>query len=473
MRSRIVIILIPIVVFIAVASINFSKPFGFFRESNPAMVCINIQQWQKFPAMKQRGIPMTSFAFDTAAAPSAQLYNTVLSFGNGWFLLPYYFLSWFALPADEINIRIFSLFWFIVTLFSVYALVKELVKDFQRRSVIIYLSLVFYVFNAAVLWYHVQGYVHETAVLPFYFIGWWLFIKYLKAQSLSLLLSLSIILLVALQFDWLPFFQAGIMAGWMLIDHKNIRHKAAFLVPLLSVLVGVSFIFYQYTQWATVPIYIDHLKEKFIKRTIGGGGLQLFPWLNYNFNLIIFYATGYGLLGLIFLRTLIKKKIRQPYLWLMIACAVLHHLVFWGFSTEHDHSVVKMAFPLAFASAVGISSLAAIKRTGITILAVAVNISLYFFLHNYFQRSGIYTNPEFCAQTGTFIHKNFSASDKIFMNTEGKYFLQLEYYAHKQYLLVNSSTEASAIMKKDFPGQNGYYLDVKNGQIISVVKINY
>ena len=169
MRSRIVIILIPIVVFIAVASINFSKPFGFFRESNPAMVCINIQQWQKFPAMKQRGIPMTSFAFDTAAAPSAQLYNTVLSFGNGWFLLPYYFLSWFALPADEINIRIFSLFWFIVTLISVYALVKELVKDFQRRSVIIYLSLVFYVFNAAVLWYHVQGYVHETAVLPFYF----------------------------------------------------------------------------------------------------------------------------------------------------------------------------------------------------------------------------------------------------------------------------------------------------------------
>lgn len=472
MRSRFIFIIIPIVVFVAVESVNFLKPFGFFRESNAAMVCINIQQWQKFPALKQQGIPITSFAFDSAAAPAKQLYNTVLTFGNGWFVLPYYFLKSLHLPANEMSIRFFSLCWFVITLFSVYVLVRELAKDFQRRSTVIYLSLLFYVFNAAVLWYHVQGYVHETAVLPFYFMGWGLFIKYLKQQSLSLLLSLSIMLLVALQFDWLPFFQAFIMSCWMLFDRKNIRHKADFLVPLLSVLLGVAFIFYQYTQWATVPVYLDHLKEKFLKRSIGGGGLQLFPWLNYNFNLILFYGTGYGLLGLIFLQTFIKKKIRQPYLWLIITSAGLHHFIFWGFSTEHDHAVVKMALPIAFASAVGLSGLAARKRVAFTSLAVAFNISLYFFLHNYYQRSGIYTNPAFCAQTGNFIYKNFQPADKIFINTEGKYFLQLEYYAHKQYHLVNGISEASTIMKTEFPGKNGYYIDLKDGEITHVVKIN-
>ncbi len=30
-----------------------------------------------------------SYAFDPQADPKSQLYNTVFTFGNGWFLLPY------------------------------------------------------------------------------------------------------------------------------------------------------------------------------------------------------------------------------------------------------------------------------------------------------------------------------------------------------------------------------------------------
>ena len=81
--TKIFLLLAPLVLFAVVISINYSKPFGFFRESNPAMVCINAVMWGSNPLLEKRHVPISSYAFDAAAPPSTQLYNTIVSFGSG------------------------------------------------------------------------------------------------------------------------------------------------------------------------------------------------------------------------------------------------------------------------------------------------------------------------------------------------------------------------------------------------------
>ncbi len=462
---------VPLLLFYIVISINYAKPFGFFRESNPAMVCINAVMWGNNPMLEKQHVPISSYAFDARAEPSTQLYNTIVSFGSGWFALPYYFFKIFSLPPNEHSIRIFSLIWLVVTLSTAYLLVRQIVNAEVNKRGIVYFTLVFYVLNAASLWYHVQGYLHEIAVLPFYFTGWWLFAKYLKTPSPKILFAIGLILFTGIQFDWLPFFQAMIMSAYLLFS-KGKTNRWVFLLPGIAVAAGIVYIFYHYVQWAGLPVYMNHLQEKFLKRTIGGGKLQLIHGLNYNFNIAIFYLTGYGLLTITLLICFYKKLIKYPIVWMMIAAAMFHHIVFWGFSTEHDHGIIKMAFPLAFAGACFIEKIRSAQRILVASIIVVSNIGIYFFLHNFYTRPGMYAKADFCYNVGTYVHDQIPSSKEIvFINTEGKYFQQIEFYAQKPYILAGSVTEAAQILHTEYPNTKGFYLIVVDGKVVQCLLV--
>ena len=80
---------------------------------------------------------------------------------------------------------------------------------------------------------------------------------------------------------------------------------------------------------------------------------------------------------------------------MMIAAAMLHNIVFWGFSTEHDHGVKKRGFPPAFAGACFVETIRTSQRVLVSLLIVVTNICLYFILHNFYTRPGMYANPDF------------------------------------------------------------------------------
>ena len=89
--------------------------------------------------------------FDAAAPPATQLYNTIVSFGSGWFALPYYFFKIFSLPPNEHSIRIFALIWLAVTLSTAFLLARQIINAEVNNTAIVYFTLIFYVFNAATL----------------------------------------------------------------------------------------------------------------------------------------------------------------------------------------------------------------------------------------------------------------------------------------------------------------------------------
>lgn len=165
------------IVFATVIGFNFTKPFGFFRESNPALVAINAQYWDKNPDIRKQQIPVASFAFNKSSPPSTQFDNTITTFGFAWFSVPYYFFTITNIPAGPVGLRVFSVLWLVLTVVAVYKLTKQLTRQLPNNTMIVFFTVAFYVISPVVMWYQVNGYVHETAVLPFYYAAWYFFLR--------------------------------------------------------------------------------------------------------------------------------------------------------------------------------------------------------------------------------------------------------------------------------------------------------
>lgn len=428
------------IVFAAVVSFNFTKPFGFFRESNPALVAINAKYWEQNADVKEHHIPVASYAFDKTQPPATQFDNTITTFGYAWFSVPYYFFRWTNIPVSPVGLRIFSIIWLLFTLSAVYLLAKQLSRQYAHERWILLATVVLYAFSPVVLWYQVNGYVHETAVLPFYYFGWYFFLKLLDEKKNKWLWLTGITVFIGIQFDWLSFFQGIVMSGYLLFSRKDKPSRWTFFIPGLFIVLGMAYIIYTYTSWASINDYFAFMKWKFSSRTVGQEGHSFLSFWPVKLNIILFYIIGYGALLLLCVFGLIKKKL-HPLLWLMIITVVLHHIVFWGFSSEHDYAALKMAFPLGFIAAVylaGIKKKTAIILTG---MIVCLAVTQYFVLHNYPFRKGMYEDEQFFVKAGDQA-KAQPADAVVFINTENKYFPQVEFYAGRPYRMATSAEEA-------------------------------
>ncbi len=453
-------------VFIGVIGVNFQKPFGFFRESNAALVCINAEAWNQYPAIRQKGIPVNSLFFFYHQNSKDQLYCSTVTFGSAWISVPYYFFSLFRLSPLPVSIRIFSLCWLLFSLLSISLLTKSLVKYYQHQKILLPVVLILYLFTPAILWYNVQGYVHEVAVLPFYFLAWYFFVLFLQTKKINYLIALSTCIAIGIQFDWLPSFQALTMSIYLFLNKRKMTVSFAFLIPLTAIVIGVTYILYNYTNWAGVTEYAEYMKSKFTDRTVGAGKLNLIGFLNHNFNLFIFYILSAGILILVTTLALFKFKKVNPIILLITVSGLLHHLVFWGFSTEHDHAAIKMLFPFVFIAATGLEHLPIRKIMIAIAIITTVNIAQYFLLHNYPLRKGIYADDNYCMNKGMQLQKVISANDEMcFMNTDNKHYTQIEFYAKKYYTPAKDFAEAVEKIKKIKNVTKGCYVEILDNKI--------
>lgn len=463
------IFLLVTILFFVVISVNFFKPFGFFRESNAALVCINAEIWNNNPTIKNEGIPVNSYFFNSFNNTNDQLYTSTITFGNAWIAVPYYFFQIFNITPNEISIRLFSVFWLIFTLGSIYLLLKKVEQLYKLNQWITPIVLILYLFAPATLWYNVQGYVHEVAVLPFYFLSWFTLLQYKTNQQLKWLCILMLLLIIAIQFDWLPCIQAAVISLYLLIQQKKLQHKWAFIAPVIAVIIALSIIIYIYGSWAGYDRYFEHMKSKFIGRAVGAKGLQLSGYLNHNLNFIVFYCISMGAVGLIALRALIKQFKCNTIIALMLATSFLHHAIFWGFTNEHDHSAIKSILPITFLAANFLVTLNKNKIAPSICIVLLLNIAQYFVLHNYPIRKGIYANSNYCKEIGENI-KNLTNKndDVVFVNTADKHYLQIEFYAKRFYVNAVDSRTAQQKFKEMSIGKQACLLYFNENKLVYV-----
>jgi hypothetical protein len=459
--------IIAALLFIAVISINITKPFGFFRETNAALVCINATVWNNHPELAASHIPVTSYSFFTHTQPQQQLYSTTTTFGFGWFAAPYYFFKVLHIPISDLGIRCFALLWFLITLSSIYLLTKSLIRYYGFSKQTLFITIALYVFNPALLWYHVQGYVHETAVLPFYFLAWWCFVQYVHQQKIKWVFFTGLFLIVGVQFDWLPCFQALVMSGYLLFTLQKQKQKFAFVLPAIAIAIGVAYIISTYASWAGWQPYLLHMQSKFLSRTLGnenGEGIT-------HFKLLIFYSISLVALLPLFFIAVYKRKLSNPIIWMMVITALLHHIIFWGFSNEHDHAVVKMIFPIAFTAAFLLSNYKPKLSYSILALLVITNVGGYFVLHNTSIIKKNIANNNFCYQAGYAIKSiSTDVNEIVFIDTQNKYYPQIEFYAGKYYVMAPSLHMARQILPSINPTARGCFVQLNNnGDAVNVV----
>lgn len=468
-------LLLPIfvVVFVATIGVNFFKPFGFFRESNAALVCINADVWNKHKAIEQAGIPVNSYYFLAYQNTNDQLYTSTITFGSAWISLPYYFFSITHIEPNEIGIRLFSLVWLLFTLCSLILLTKAISQLYNLPKEVNPIVALLYLFAPATLWYNVQGYVHEVAVLPFYFLAWYCLVQYIQQQKAKWLYTLLIVLIVALQFDWLCCVQAGIICLYLFFSRKKHTHNWGFVVPVIAVLIGVGYIILHFGNWAGFNNYFSYMESKFAGRTVGAKGLQLSSYINHNLNILVFYALGAGSILLLFFVGLFNKT-KIPFLvLLMFLTAILHHALFWGFSNEHDHAAIKGLYPMVVITSIFLTQLNKKKLVIALSLMVVFNIAQYFFLHNYPIRKGIYSNANYCNEIGEIIKKNTTTMDDVvFVNTDNKHYLQIEFYAKKYYLLASTVEEAKQKFAQLSIGKQACFIELNNNQLKSIIRFS-
>jgi hypothetical protein len=447
------------VVFAIIISFNFTKPFGFFRESNPALVAINASYWKNNPDVTKKYIPVCSYAFNKELPPSTQFDNTITTFGFAWFAVPYYFLQLTNIPAGPVGLRIFSLFWLALTVFAIYKLASQLNYQLPNKKTITFITIALYLISPVVLWYQVNGYVHETAVLPCYYLAWYFFLRLLQDKQTKWLWLTAIFLFTGIQFDWLPFFQGIVMSAYLLFSRKEKLPKWMFLVPGLAIISGILVIVYTYSSWSSMDDYAKFMKWKFLSRTVGEEGHSFLSFWPAKLNIFLFYIISYGILLIWLVIGLIKKNF-HPFLLLMLITAVLHHIVFFGFSSEHDYATLKMAFPIIFIAAMAISQMK--KRNAMISLISVFSFAIiqYFLLHNYSFRKGMYADEHFFKKTGVVI-KKLPADAVIFVDTDNKYFPQLEFYAGKAYKMASSVEDAKQQLHKNDTIQKAIFLDVE------------
>ena len=151
----------------------------------------------------------------------------------------------------------------------------------------------------------------------------------------------------------------------------------------------------------------------------------------------------------------------------MIITAVFHHIVFFGFSSEHDYAALKMAFPIVFIAAIFITGMK--KNIALVVTPVIFfGVAQYFFLHNYPYRKGMYEDEDFFVKAGKEIR--WQPQDKaVFINTENNYYPQIEFYAGRAYKIAANPAEMSVLMNKENI-QEAIFIDVETGATTGITK---
>jgi hypothetical protein len=127
-----------------------------------------------------------------------------------------------------------------------------------------------------------------------------------------------------------------------------------------------------------------------------------------------------------------------------------------------------MAFPIALIAAAYISGMKKQRAVISVILVLGCSIAQYFFLHNYTYRKGMYEDEQFFLKAGALI-KAQPADRIVFINTENKYFPQVEFYGERSYKMAVSVEDAR--QQVQHAGiTSAVFIDVTSGKPVLLTK---
>lgn len=330
---------------------SLNRPLSKHDDFNTAVILINAISWQQAGGGAQFYFtPFMNFQgehnkiLEQGHHIDKQGNQVYLSFGAGWYLLPYAISQLLQVPLTPLLLQWISIIVGIITVVMLYTFLLRSTGSSHTAL----LGTLLFASLPAVLWYTGISYVTTGIMLPL--VIWILWLWWQLAQDAGLirtkwLLQLSIATLLLTYIDWLSVFLVGSMVLWAMLNlRKNRRFAWVALVGALSVAAGVFFILWQYASYLGWPQVVGYWQSRFGERSTSGAVHQ--PWKQ-ALVFIRFVAAGFCplLLAIILLSVRFRKKLPPTYRWLNAALAgvAVYNMVFLNWSAEHEFAWLAMA----------------------------------------------------------------------------------------------------------------------------------
>lgn len=483
---------------------NLNRPLSYHHEWLTSTVLRTQQIWYEKGDFTHRFLPIMTYDNKADRNINNQA-NLKDSRGNYYYtsyppfayIFPYLIFRLFNICPDVLPLQIFNIIIHFISSFFIFLIISLLTKKYYINKVNIPAILGFsiYLFSSATLWFHSNVYMSDMLVQPFFIIGIYIFLKIIKNEGkLIYYILLGLINFFIIYTEWLGVFFAFSVFIYALFNIKEKSMRIVMAYILISSIASLSLTIWHYSQISGLDAFIKASMEKYISRS----GLSQYSSIGLHYwnlkswkNIVSHYYHSYlpfliilCIVAFMYLAVLKKyptkailhrNKIEVTSLYLCIVPVLMHHLMFFNFTSIHDFSVLKSGVFISVFTSLLYSRLAntfhkdisdknRILKIGIInsiiILMIILSISIY-------QADIRRVNVSFYKEIGQIIASIANDNEVVFIKAKGFYVCpQIVFYAHRNIALFESDSKARELLNLN-EAERGVVLifDIKNKQI--------
>ncbi|MCL6473008.1 MAG: hypothetical protein K6T91_09405 [Firmicutes bacterium] len=475
-----------IIIFLFIISIlvrmtYLNRPLSDHHEWLTSTVLIHERIWYEQGGLKYKFCPPLTFenkadknipnAASNHKDQSGNYYYT--SYPPFAYVLPYLIFRLLNIYPSALPLQIFNLFFHFVSAIFVFLIVVLLTKErYQGRlNTPAIIGYALYVFAPATMWYQSNVYMADMFVQSLFIIEIYVFLKLIADENRKpiYLVFLGLVNFLAIYTEWLGLLLAFTISLYALFNIKHKEMKVVLYVVAATTIASLTLLVWQYAQIDGLNAFIQASARKYVERSGVSKSTNLNYWslasweaiasnyiygylpllvLLFSFAVLYFYKVTRSLTPKVFS----EKRIKVA-LYLSIVPVVLHHLIFFNFTANHDFSALKSSVAIVILIALlyqslvtyfqmnglkGHKSLSALAVSGLVILMAIGSVMQYLVVNR--QWSSQYMN------IGRTIANTSEKDEVIFLNEE--FILpQIVLYAHRNIASWVNEEHAKELIK--------------------------
>ena len=489
-------------------------PLGADHEWLTTTVLITQTTWWEEGAADLRFLPVMTlpgttnrFINNFASLPDAQGRYYYTSYPSLAYLAPYALFRMAGTPPSAVLLRWFNLlFAHLLGTILVYLLLMRLwpSSPVSARRLAALVAVAMYIWSPATLWYQSNVYMSDTFVQPLFVLGVYVAVRTWRAQRHQgwWLAAIGTTALLMTGSEWIGVFFTASLLLWAALRWRDRRGWAMAAASAAGSATAVVVTLWHYSLIAGLPALLAALSSKLASRSgLSGSSYAsvsvMSSWLSIAGHYAGFwFAAIFAILGLAVWLWRVRGRVgavpsvekETIGLALLVSWTpvILHHVVFFDFTSVHSFSVLKTALPFAitvYLLVVGVlvASLAepALRRRGAAVGVLVVGVfvvvagGLQFFGQHRPEWSGPSQQQLKYESIGETMRASAPADQVVFVRTSGSSLAPMDIWYARRNLAVWKGPEAAAavIARTGASGGVVFTLDSGGARVIATDRI--
>lgn len=455
---------------------HFNRPLSKHHDFNNAVILINAVSWQQAgggsafsytPLMNFQGA--SNKLIENGPHIDAQHNHVYLSFGAGWYVLPYFVFQTLHISPSAAALEILNILIGLLTTLLLHRLLLQWLNN--KKTALLFTA--FFTLMPAPLWYMGHSYVTTGIMLPL--VLWILRLWQIAATrplSLFQLLQLFTAFVLLLYIDWLPVFVGCGMGAWAL--WKSIRqpqYHAIWITCGLAVATGICIVFTQFATYLGWQQVWQYWQSRSAERSMGTAG---FTSIQLVWQTVKHLLSGYFPLFVVAAFIWIKKipastaSVWKHWSTWALCAVLLYNMLLFNWSALHEFAW--MAFGLVFCLWLFLHfGETLLSSSSAWIRAVMFVSVLAFYIINLPGPKNIRGEPYNAQQTiASRILQQVPADAVIVSNHNGPKII--EWYCQRSFNFASDIKEAKSIATKK--QEAIYWLHFNGEQLLQIEKVS-